>query len=148
MEIDPKDLEKKLQSNITEAKFFLKNTLPVIIGREAVSHFKKGFQKGVEGFTDKGLVKWQEVKRRINPRRPDRAAAERPILTGETGDLGRSIEYEIAGDKAIIYSDVSYARYHNEGTEKMPKRQFIGESEALDKKIMRKTNKKIEDILK
>jgi hypothetical protein len=51
MEIDPKDLEKKLQSNITEAKFFFKNTLPVIIGREAVSHFKKGFQKGVEGFT-------------------------------------------------------------------------------------------------
>lgn len=70
------------------------------------------------------------------------AAGKRRILTGDTGNLRRSIRYKVTDNTLIIYSDVVYAKIHNEGgmagrglNVKIPKRQFIGPHPQLDKKI-------------
>jgi phage gpG-like protein len=121
------------------------------VGDEAVSHYKKSFRD--EGFTDRSLKKWKEVKRRINPRNPKAAAATRPILTG-SGELGQSINWDKgAGRKVVVRSDKVYARVHNEGLRagrgkgfKMPKRQFVGKSAELTKKINDKVTKHLNTI--
>lgn len=123
-----------------------------MVGNTAVNFFKKGFIN--EGFTNNGLHKWKEVKRRQNPKIKG-AAASRKILTGKTGDLGRSIKFKNAGKGTIIIlGDSPYAAVHNEGLKAgrgkgfiMPKRQFIGESEELNKEIDNKLNLKITKIL-
>ncbi|MDR3132683.1 MAG: phage virion morphogenesis protein [Prevotellaceae bacterium] len=121
------------------------------VGNEAVSHYKKSFRD--EGFTDRNLKKWKEVKRRINPRNPKAADATRPILTGKTADLGESIKWGREGRKVVIKSDKVYAKVHNEGGRagrgkgfKMPKRQYIGKSAELTKKINTKVGKQLNTI--
>jgi phage gpG-like protein len=121
------------------------------VGNEAVSHYKKSFRD--EGFTDRNLKKWKEVKRRINPRNPKTASATLPILT-KTGELGDSIKWEQgAGRKVIIKTDKPYAQVHNEGGRagrgkgfKMPKRQYIGKSAELTNKINTKVGKRLNAI--
>ncbi len=84
------------------------------------------------------------------------AATKRKTLIGASGDLSNSIEYRIAPRKAFIFSNLPYARVHNEGgtvrvfgrkTVKLPKRQFIGDSKVLDTKIKKALSKDIERIL-
>lgn len=107
--------------------------IPDILGQAAVDAFKQNFQD--EGFFGSH---WKEVKRRQGHARG--AAASRPILTGNTGNLGRSIDYEVSDNKATVFSDLPYASAHNEGTTTagrnntttIPKRQFIGNHQKLD----------------
>ena len=151
--------ELKKQKELFES--FYNNELPTIVGVEAVNFFTESFEN--EGFTDEVLEPWQEVKRRQDPKRPDRAAASRKILTGDTADLGRSIEYtpeagqvKITSDTVNAGSDKDYAAAHNEGTTTagrnrnvtIPKRQFIGKSKKLDEIIDEKVVKRIKKILK
>ena len=99
--------------------------IPDILGQAAVDAFKQNFQD--EGFFGSG---WKEVKRRQGHAKG--AAASRPILTGPTGNLGRSIDYETSDHEAVVFSDLPYAAAHNEGTTTagrnhnvtIPKRQF------------------------
>ena len=152
---------KVLEQQQKEASDFIENRLPHIVGVEAVNFYTESFQN--EGFTDETLEPWVEVKRRQNPTRPDRAKASRKILTGDTGDLGRSIEYKAgAGETKIISdtmgagSDKDYAAPHNEGTNTagrnrnttIPKRQFIGKSKTLNKKIIEETTDDLKKMLK
>lgn len=131
---------------ISQLEDYLQNTMPEIVGIEAVNHFQQSFID--EGFTDKELVKWDDVKRRTNARDSERAAATRPILTGDTGELADSITYTAHRNYVEITSDKDYALAHNEGTTNagrnrnvtIKQRQFVGESETLSKVI--------EDIIK
>jgi phage gpG-like protein len=139
--MSPEEHIQKLNTAKAEFTVWFNSELPDIVGVEGVNHFKESFQD--EGFTDETLEKWPQVKRRSNPKRVDRAAASRQILTGETGDLGRSVEYTAQPGEVKYKSDKDYAAAHNEGTTNagrgnkttIPKRQFIGKSKALDKKI-------------
>lgn len=113
--------------------------LPVNIGKKSVDIFTENFQH--EGFEDVAIEPWKEVKRRQNPRTKG-AAKTRKILTGTTGDLGRSIKYDIMPHAVVVYSDVPYAAVHNEGLRAgrgkgftMPKRQFIGDSQKINEMI-------------
>lgn len=132
---------------------FIADTAPKIVGKIAVSHFKNNFHE--QGFTNKGVQKWTDVQRRTHPTRPDRAQASRKILTGETGDLGRSIQARAEKGQVVIFSDKEYAKAHNEGTEhagrnrsvRIPKRQFIGESEELREKISAELEKFIKKYM-
>ena len=152
---------KKLTRESNEFKRWYENVLPDILGVEAVNFYVESFEN--EGFTDEILERWQEVKRKQNTKRPDRAAASRKILTGATGDLGRSIEYEKRDREVVITSDTlgtgsdkDYASAHNEGTTNagrnhsvtIPKRQFIGKSAKLNEKIIKETTKSLKQILK
>jgi phage gpG-like protein len=154
MQISPENFIKKLMEDNREFKLWFEEKFPDVLGIEAVNFFMENFQN--EGFTDTGNNKWPQVKRRINPPRPDRAAASRPILTGDTGDLGKSINYETGSNTVTVYSDKPYASAHNEGTSNagrshnvvIPKRQFIGHSISFEEKIVRVSSAMIAKLMK
>jgi phage gpG-like protein len=114
----------KIKEQKAEFKKF-KSDAPLILGNIAVNHFKMGFRRGGHQ-TEASKDGW--AKRR----NPDRGRA---ILV-KRGKLKRSIR--IRGRRfnriTIGTSGVPYASRHNEGM-KMPKREFIGASKALEKKI-------------
>ena len=135
----------------------------MIVGNVAVSWFKKNFQNQAWG-----RVKWQEVQRRTAGTKAYQynakhhpARTTRRILTGDTGDLGRSIEIMEAKDGVVtIWTNPSafgskkpYGRVHNEGLRAgrgsgftMPKRQFMGENPELNDLIVKKLEEKLKQI--
>ena len=138
----------KIKQHSAEIRGVFQHDLPIIIGKESVSFFKKTFQN--ESWERK---KWKEVKRREVDwtRGADRT---RKILTGRTGDLGRSLQYSPESGSVTVHSDLIYAAVHNFGLKAgrgegfmMPKRQFIGENDELNKRIQEIIDKKIEQIL-
>ncbi len=140
---DITDKQKQLQ-------LFINNDLPIIIGKKGVDLFRQNFEN--EGFF---LEKWKEVKRRLDPRVRG-ARSSRKILTGNTGDLGRSLRYIPEEARVLFYSDLPYAEAHNEGTTTagrgrsttIPKRQFIGDSKELDNLIEQEMDKFMNNLFK
>ena len=128
-----------------EAQTFLENKLPTIVGVEATKHFKGSFQPGIEGFTDQALEAWPDVseKRKAQKRRANGSLS--PILT-DTGDLADSITWQQQGNNVVISSDLPYAQRHNEGTNGMPKRQFFGASQVLDRTIQAKIERELDRL--
>lgn len=139
--------------------------LPEILGNKAASMFRQNFQN--EGFFGKP---WKEVKRR-QPQikiitlkngqkvrkvvEPKGADGKRKILTGRTGNLGRSIRYKTSKGKAIVYSDVVYAKIHNEGGKAgrnhkvaIPKRTFIADSPQLEAELKKLITKHLNGLMK
>jgi phage gpG-like protein len=153
----PKEFQKRLNTLEKEFKELFSRYAPTIAGKTAVSLFKKNFQE--EGFFGD---RWREVKRRQDNKGSKKAWARRKILTGATGDLGRSIHYRVQKDgKAIIFTEPSdfthskepYGRVHNEGLRAgrgsgftMPKRQFIGDHPELRQAIADEINRKLKEI--
>lgn len=123
----------------------VKSNLPIVIGNIAKNHYVKSFRD--QGFTDKTLNKWQ--KRSSRNRSDRRNKASRAILV-DSGRLRRSIK---VGRATFSYIEigaygVSYARYHNKGTKKIPKRQFIGESKVVRDSIRKRIRRDIKNVLK
>jgi phage gpG-like protein len=144
----PEQFTKELAQMIIEVKKFTEDAAPVIAGKTAADFFTQNFDR--QGFLNRGLQAWQDVKRRTNPRNTQRGqtAAGRRILFGETRNLSRSIDYDPQKGRVIVFSDVHYAPYHNEGTDKLSKRQFIGDSAELDKLITSELERKLSKIIK
>jgi phage gpG-like protein len=132
--------------------------IPDIVGIEAVKHYQEGFIN--EGFTDKSLERWQEVKRRMGKGKG--ADASRKILTGRTGLLHDSIEYTVKPGSVVVSANptnagagFNYAPVHNFGVNNagrarnatIPKRQFVGESEVLNKTIQDQIERYLERII-
>ena len=152
--MSPEQFQQELNRLQTEFKELFAKYAPTIAGKTAVSYFKKNFQNEAWG-----RVKWQEVKRRTDPHVKG-AKATRKILTGETGDLARSIEIKsISNGQVVIWTSPSafskepYGRVHNEGLRAgrgkgfiMPKRQFMGESEELNALIISEIERKLKQI--
>ena len=136
-----KGLEEELQRQLSR-------DLPKKIGNLAVRMFKENFQK--ESFFGRA---WQEVKRRIQGAKG--AAGKRKILTGPTGNLGRSIQFIPRDGSVTVESDQPYSSAHNEGTNnagrsrnvRIPQRQFIGESPELTAAIEKKITEEISKAL-
>lgn len=85
------------------------------------------------------------------------AARKRKTLSGLTGDLRDSIDYKITPTGVVVFSDLPYARIHNEGGYarrfgkkpfRMPKRQFMGDSPKLRQKIKRELTRGLNRALK
>ena len=129
---------------VNSIRAFLQRDTKKIIKVEGVNHFKKAFDD--EGFIDDSLEKWPDIsdKRKAQKRKKNGRLA--PILT-DTGDLGNSIRGYEGGSGVTFGSDKAYAQRHNEGLAGMPKRQFIGPSKQLDKKIEAKLDRGIGRIL-
>ena len=116
------------------------------MGVLAANHFTTSFRN--QGFTDETLERWQPRKRTERSRMGNRA-----ILV-KTGRLRRSIRTKRFGLLAVkILTDVPYASVHNNGERsgrgrgfKMPKRQFIGYSGVLNRKIIAKMDVTIKRI--
>lgn len=149
-------MDKDLERKAAQANKFMMEDAPRIVGVEGVNFIKDSFQK--EGFEGKP---WKNVKRRTNPRKSQegKASSKRKILTGETGDLGDSIDYNADYNGVAFTTDVEYAQAHNEGTTTagkgnkttIPKRQFMpipGQPlpEALERDIKAKFDKRLNQI--
>ena len=140
------DFSHHLQHLQDNLKRQLEHDLPRKLGSIAVRVFKENFQH--ESFFGRA---WKEVKRRLHGAKG--AAGRRKILTGPTGNLGRSIQYTPHDGYVVIHSDLPYSSAHNDGTSnagrshnvRIPQRQFIGEdpklTDALEKKIKQEINK-------
>lgn len=137
----PEEFQRKLSRMSEEARITIEDDMPLIAGKVAEDHFKDNFHK--EGFVGDNLDNWTEVQRRQSDNVRG-ARSTRKILTGETADLGESIQHDkTAPGEVTIKSDLDYSEAHNEGTSNagrnrnvtIPQRKFIGESEQLNKKI-------------
>jgi phage gpG-like protein len=125
----------------------LNQDIPHIVANKVLSAFKKNFRE--EGFFGK---RWKDVKRRTNPTKSqaNKASASRAILTGSTGNLGRSLQVkEENGLRVVIESDLPYSAAHNEGTNsagrkrntRIPQRQFMGDHPEV-RRIVKETIQK------
>jgi len=85
------------------------------------------------------------------------AATKRPILSGETQNLMSGIRWRANGRSVEVTASTPYAQVINEGgtikvfgkgTAKMPQRQFMGKSSALNKKIEQKIIKDLKRIMR
>ena len=130
---------------VSRLRAFVQRDTKTIIRVEAVRHFKQSFRD--EGFTDDALEKWPDITDRRKDQKRKKNGNLPPVLT-DTGDLGNSITGQETSDGVTIGSDKSYAQRHNEGLNGMPKRQFMGPSKALDRKIMAKLDKGIGRIFR
>ena len=136
---------KKILKDIQAFKPQLEKVVDAM-GILAVSHFTTSFRN--QGFTDESLQSWQPRKRIERSRMGNRA-----ILV-KSGRLRRSIRSKRFGFLSVkILTDVPYASVHNNGERsgrgrgfKMPKRQFIGYSGVLNRKIIAKMDVTIKRI--
>jgi len=144
----PQEFTEQLKEIGIEIQDLTDNEAPVIAGKTAADFFTENFQR--QGFLGQALAAWRDVGRRTHPRKTQKGqtAAGRQILFGETRNLSRSIDYDAGKGKVIVYSDVKYAPFHNEGTDKLPKRQFIGDSEKLNELVVSEINRKLKNIPK
>lgn len=147
---------------LEQAKQYIQQDVPVVIGVEAVKHFKGNFQ--TESFDG---TKWAS-------RKSKRAGGTNgQKVLSKSGELSESITYRVEGTTIIISSDKPYAQIHNEGfngeeavkafertvkgkkqTVKehtrhmvMPKREFIGDSKELMDKINAKVTRDLTRII-
>jgi len=117
--------------------------LLVSLGNQAQNYFVSSWRK--QGFGDD---KWKEVQRREQgtkaykyPKTKGLQRRTSPILVGagyktRGGTLRRAVSNmmrtaEIGKGRLRMVVDVPYAGYLNEGTDKMVKRQFVGQNREL-----------------
>lgn len=114
----------------------LKRTLPRIAGEAAKNHFLIGFRKG-GGQTDKSISGWKPRATARTPR-AGRRSQGRALLV-RSGALRADIAVRGAcfNKVAINVVHIPYAAFHNRGTARMPQREFMGKSKALEQKIER-----------
>lgn len=133
-------MQSKFRINtIIEGLKAIKSELPAVLANQAVNFFSANFKK--QGFDDNGVTQWQEVQRRIPGTKTYKsstpAARSRAILQGKgTGQLRSGVNNSLklaTFSRIELRVDVPYAIYLNEGTNKMPARPFMGESQTLDK---------------
>jgi len=103
-------------------------------GKIAVNFFKMNFSK--QGFQNASLERW----------RPNKRQSSNQILV-KTGQLKNSIKLgRTKLDNIEVISDTTYGVYHNEGTDKIPKREFIGNSIELERILTKAIEKDINKI--
>jgi phage gpG-like protein len=138
-----------------------------IIGVEGKRFIQKNFRD--EAFTDTTTKNWKArkllgrgekdlTKYRTNRRgregsltRFGRENEGRAILVGfNTGGdkLKNSFSYSIGNQRVVFRTYKGYAEFHNEGTDELPQRQFIGKSAYLDKQIGDKITRELNTILR
>lgn len=132
-----------------------KRTLPVVLGALAKNFFLEAFRKG--GFTDIGFKRWDRRKKRL-PRGRWSPTQLEPATLIKTGKLRRSIKVRPATfRKTRIFTNLIYAAIHNFGLIgkafgkhkfKMPKREFIGNSRVLERKLEKRILKEVNKVFK
>lgn len=136
----------------------MKPKLPEEIANIAKNAFVRNFRE--ESFFGK---KWKEVQRRQQgtaaykyPKKKKLSRRVKPILVG-TGRLKREVGSSI---KSTTWEEIrlmvdtqskggyNYAAAHNDGTNHVPQRKFMGNSPELNKKIKNKIQLEIGKIFK
>jgi len=130
-----------------------KSELPKIFANDAMNFVNDNFKK--QGFDNMPIERWREVKRRMQgtkawkyPKKKALGRRTRAILV-QTGRLRRATYIKKATwSETTIANPTPYADYHNSGTARIPQRQFMGHSKALEKIQIAKINKALKEIWK
>jgi len=135
----------------------LKNMKSIDISLDLANTAKNEF---MSNFKNQGFNghKWKEVNRRIEgtpeykyPKSKGLSRRTKPILS-ISGQLRRDVSNSVStGHKNnnLSYTLVvnnPYAEYQNDGTNKIPQRQFVGMTPELNKKLLTKISQKIGTI--
>ena len=91
------------------------------IGNNGVKMFKLN-NFNAQGFIDSGVNRWIPKKKKDG----------RKTLVGKTGNLRNTINYTATTKRIKFGTLTPYGKRHNEGLNGMPKRQFMGDSTALN----------------
>lgn len=133
-------IDIKKQARMLKAK---KKNIMQTFGNNGVRLFKIG-NFNAQGFIDEGVQKWK----------PKKKPNKYKILVGKSRKMKGTINYIVQGGQIWFRSLMPYARVHNEGLRAgrgkgfmMPKRQFMGESRALNKSNMRSMRRIIKQIM-
>ena len=123
--------------------------LPPIVSTEGLRHFEQSWDN--QGFTNKSLSKWKSRKEpKYGKTKWGAKNAGRAILVSHQSDtkgthLKDSLRVSSTPTEVVFATDKPYAQVHNEGGRagrgkgfRMVKRQFMGPSEELNKKIAKK----------
>lgn len=158
---------EELQNILNEAAERIPDQALRIIEVEGINFIKKNFRD--QGYTDSSLQKWQERKKtdstgrdktryRTNRRgnvgeltKFGQKEIGRAILTGHAtgGDKLRNSFHSRRERLAVIFTTYKeYAITHNEGTDKIPQRQFMGKSAYLDGKIQDKIKRTLDRLFR
>lgn len=116
--------------------------LPKLVASDIRNYFVNSFKR--QGFDGQ---KWQDVKR--HQKEKQTAKDKKPILI-QTGRLRRSVNESIrktSWEEIVLGIDTPYAKYQNEGTDRIPKRQFMGDSKELKTIIHNRIEKEIKKII-
>lgn len=108
--------------------------LPVLMGNAMLNHTKKSFRD--QGFTNTTLSPWAARKKgNAADRRTNR---NRAILI-DSGALRKSLRIRKSSfaETAVGSYGIPYASRHNRGLDGMTKRQFVGRSKMLNKRLER-----------
>lgn len=118
--------------------------LPVALGAIAKAHYLKSFRDG--GFTDEAFSAWEGRKTK---NKSDRRNSKSRALLIDRGHLRRSIRVVRANWNRIEVGStgIKYARFHNQG-EGQTKRQFVGKSAVLNRKIAKRIRRDTKNIFK
>ncbi|CAB4128249.1 hypothetical protein UFOVP105_27 [uncultured Caudovirales phage] len=135
-----------IQKKIEYFNRFEKN-IPKRVGNVALNHFLKSWDD--EAFSDstEGSNPWAKRK---TSNKADRTTKKRRQLLIDTGALKRSMKVSRpATFKRIAVGSygIKYAQFHNNGTAKLPKRQFVGKSKILNRKIQLLIRNELKKIL-
>jgi phage gpG-like protein len=167
---------KKIVSKMNEAKKEIEK-LVTIMGTEALNHFTKSFRdqgftdesweawkrrknkdskrgRGYDTYRHQGTDEAEGKRFRVKREAP-RSVKNRAILV-RTGELRRSLQKRNLGRySVVIKSDKIYANVHNEGLRSgrgggftMKKRQFVGYSEVLNRRLQQRINIRLNRIFK
>lgn len=123
------DVKKKIEQT--------KDVLPKVIANQAQNYFVMSWRN--QGFDGN---RWQEVRRRIEgtkeykyPIKKGLSRRTKPILIG-SGRLRRKVANSVVlanWNMIKLVVDLPYAAAHNEGTDNIPQRQFMGQTNELTK---------------
>lgn len=135
------DMKRKL----VEMKRF-ERIVPKQVGNMALNHFLESFDN--ESFSD-GRLNSDPWKQRSSKTKADRRTGRRRGLLIQSGSLKGSLKVAMATMRKIAVGSygIKYASFHNNGTTRLPKRQFIGESKMLNRKIRKLIRKKLDQII-
>lgn len=163
--MDMNEANRIIQQKMQELQDFAKSDdIKDIAGVEAVNHFKSSFDN--QGFTDKTLEPWQDVKRRDKDSdwyghsgqtgKFSQARTTAKILSGETGELADGIYYKHTDRGVRVTSPTAYGRVHQFGMQamiygkkafQMIARPFMGRSEVAITNIKDKIKREFVKIL-
>lgn len=147
MKSNAKAVLKKIQEKYDRV---LKETRAEM-GKIAIAHYKESFDR--EGFNNVPFMHWKLLKKkRAWPYTKNK-------ILNKTGRLKNSLRYRtytrVSSIRVDVFTNVPYAAVHNFGLRagrgkgfKMPKRQFLGYSKVLEKKLEAKFRTKMNFLFK
>lgn len=130
----------------------LKKDLPKVLANDGQRFFAESFKRS--GFENNTFQKWPEVQRRTPGTRAYRSATRssrtRAILV-KSGRLRREVSNsvkQVSFPRTVFRASAPYAVYHNEGTGRLPQRQFMGRSRKLETGFEKKIRSALKNIWK